>query len=39
MVISVKNYENARVHTVEVQNKKHFWVRMSNVQKGLGIKT
>ena len=36
--ISVANFENAEVHTIAIGNRKLFWVRMYDVQKGLGIK-
>ena len=32
--ISVKNYQNARVHTITIINKKLFWVKMIDVQNG-----
>ena len=35
--ISVENYRNA-VHTITIGNRELFWVRMHDVQKGLGIK-
>ena len=38
VVITVKAYENAGVHSITVENKKLFWVRMIDVQDGLGIK-
>ena len=33
MVISVQDYLNAGVKTVQVKNKEFFWVKMSDVQK------
>ena len=36
--ISVKNYKNAVVHTVTVGNRQLFWVKMNDVQDGLGVK-
>ena len=39
MVIStVQAYVEARVYTTKVENKKLFWVKMIDVQKGLGFK-
>ena len=38
VVITVEKYANARVHTITVENKKLFWVKMIDVQKGLGLK-
>ena len=38
VVITVEAYENAEVHTIKVNNKKLFWVKMTDVQDGLGIK-
>ena len=38
VVITVEAYKNAEVHTITVKNKKLFWVKMCDVQKGLGIK-
>ena len=38
VVITVQAYKNAEVHTITVKNKKLFWVKMCDVQKGLGIK-
>ena len=37
VVITVQNYTNAKVHTIAVKNKELFWVKMIDVQKGLGI--
>ena len=36
--ISVKNYQNARVHTITMINKELFSVKMIDAQNGLGIK-
>ena len=36
--ISIENYQNAIVYTITVCNREQFWVRMKEVQKGLGIK-
>ena len=38
VVITVKSYKNAEVHTITVKNKELFWVKMIDVQNGLGIK-
>ena len=38
MVITIEDYENARVHTVKVKNRKQFWARMFDIQQGLGLK-
>ena len=38
VVITVEAYKNTKVHTITVKNKKLFWVKMMDVQKGLGIK-
>ena len=36
--ISVEKYTNAKVCTITVSNKKLFWVRIYDVQKGIGVK-
>ena len=38
VVITVEKYENAGVHSITVKNKKLFWVRIIEVQKGLNLK-
>ena len=38
VVITVENYANAGVHTITVKDEKLFWVKMIDVQKGLGLK-
>ena len=38
VVITVQNYTNAEVHTIKVGNRELFWVKMIDVQNGLGIK-
>ena len=38
VVITDEKYLNARVHTITVKNKELFWVRMKDVQGGLGLK-
>ena len=35
--ISVKKYTNSKVCTIRVSNKKLFWVRMYDVQEGIGV--
>ena len=35
--ISVEKYTNAKVCTIKVSNKKIFWVRMCDVQEGIGV--
>ena len=36
--ITVEAYKNAQVHTITIENKELFWVRMIDIQNGLGIK-
>ena len=36
--VTVKNYQNARVYIIIIPNRELFWVRMIDVQGGLGIK-
>ena len=36
--ISVEKYTHAKVCTIQVSNKKLFWVRMWDVQEGIGVK-
>ena len=38
VVITVQAYIEARVHTMKVGNRELFWVKMIDVQKGLGLK-
>ena len=38
VVITVQNYTDAKVHTITVGNRELFWVKMIDVQKGLGMK-
>ena len=38
VVITVEAYKNAKLHTITVKNKKKFWVKMMDVQRGLCIK-
>ena len=37
VVITVEAYKNTKVNTITVKNKESFWVKMIDVQKGLGI--
>ena len=37
VVITVKNYAEAEVHTIAVGNRELFWAKMFDVQKRLGI--
>ena len=37
-VITVEAYQNARMHIITVKNKDFFWVKMKDVQDGLGVK-
>ena len=38
VVIAIENCTNAKVHTIKVGNRELFWVKMIDVQNGLGIK-
>ena len=38
VVIAVQTYAEAKVYTIKVGNKKLFYVKMIDVQKGLGLK-
>ena len=38
VIITVKNCLNARVHIVTVGNRKLFWIKMIDIQNGLGFK-
>ena len=38
VIITAEAYENSKAHTIKVNNKKLFWVKMTVVQDGLGIK-
>ena len=38
MILTIENFVNAGVKTVRVKDAKHFWVRMRDVEKGLGLK-
>ena len=39
VVMTVENYQNAKVHTITVKNKDLFQVKMKDVQDGLGVKS
>ena len=38
VAITVQAYADARVYSIKVGNRELFWVEMTDVQKGLGIK-
>ena len=38
VVINVQAYAKAGVHKIKVGNRELFWVKMRDVQKGLGLK-
>ena len=38
VVITAKKYANTGVHIITVENEKLFWVKMIDVEKGLGLK-
>ena len=38
MDISVEKYTNAKVCTIRVSNKELFWIRIYDVQEGIGVK-
>ena len=37
VVITVQAYEKPGVHTITVGNRELFWVKMIDVQKGIGL--
>ena len=37
VVITVQNYTDVEVYTIAIGNRELFWVKMIDVQKGLGI--
>ena len=37
-VITIEKCENAKVNTVKIGNKELFWIRMIDIQNGLGLK-
>ena len=37
--MKVENFVNAGVKTVQIKDAKHFWVKMRDVEKGLGVKS
>ena len=38
VVIIAQNCVDAKVHTITVGNRKLFWIKMNDVQEGLGVK-
>ena len=38
VVITVQSYKNAEVRTIAVKNKELFWVKIIDIQNGLGTK-
>ena len=38
MILTIENFMNAGIKTVQVKDVKHFWVRRRDVEKGLGLK-
>ena len=36
--VTAEDYKNAGVHIITIKNKDYFWVKMKDVQDGLGIK-
>ena len=38
VVIIIENCANAKVHTIEVENRELFWIKMTDIQNGLGLK-
>ena len=36
--ISVEKYANVKVSAMKIDNKKLFWVKMNDVQNGLGVR-
>ena len=38
MILAIENFVNAGVKTVRIINKNYFWVKMKDVEKGLGLK-
>ena len=38
VVVTLEAYKNAQVHTITVGNKELFWVKIKDVQNGLGVK-
>ena len=38
VIITVEAYKNAKVNTITVKNKELFWIKMIDVQNGLGVK-
>ena len=38
VVITIENCTNAKVHTIKVENRELFWIKMIDIQNGLGLK-
>ena len=38
MILTIENFVNAKIMTVQIKDKKHFWVKMKDVGDGLGLK-
>ena len=38
MILAIENFVNAGFKTVRIINKNYFWVKMKDVEKGLGLK-
>ena len=38
VAITIENCTNAKVHTIKVGNRELFWMRMIDIQNGLGFK-
>ena len=36
MILTIEYFVNAGIKTVQIKDVKHFWVRMRDVEKGLG---
>ena len=38
VVITIENCTNAKVHIIKVENRELFWIKMIDIQNGLGLK-
>ena len=38
MILTIDNFANAGVKTVKISDKKYFWVKMKDIENGLGLK-
>ena len=38
VITTVEAYQKARVHTITVKNKDYFWIKIVDVQNGVGLK-